>query len=115
MREQQDGVAEFGGIAKDVAPSALPPGLFQTDQGGDRYFRGAWARRKGMLHSELAKFDGAVVALLGFELPGGDYALLTVEGTNVHGDTNVDVQDYDTDDDTGGFGETSFGEGGFGE
>lgn len=115
MREPNDGSSEFGGVAKDVVPTALPPGLYQEDHGGDRFLRGSWRRRRGMLRSSLAQADDAVVAILGFELPGGDYALLWVEGTNVHGDLNVTDQDLEVSDAEGGFGETEFGEGGFGE
>lgn len=111
MRER-DRLDDFAGVAKDSAATALPPNLFQTDHGSSRFFRGTWSRRKGMLHSSLGKADNAVTSLLGFELPGGDYALAWVEGTNVHGDLNVDVQDNTAA--PSGFGEDSFGEEGFG-
>ena len=102
---------EFGGIARDVFPVSMPPGLYQVDQGGDRYFRGSWRRRRGMIHTDMAKFDAAVTSLLGFEMAGEDFAIITVEGTNVHGNLNVTEQAYPAaTSSSGGFGETEFGE-----
>lgn len=118
MREPSDGTNDFGGVAKDVTPTALPPNLFQTDHGSSRFLRGSWSRRKGLLHTNLGKTDDAVVSLLGFELPGGDYALISVEGTNVHGDVNTVEQDYTVGSGgggSGGFGDDPFGDEGFGE
>lgn len=110
MRERPETISQFGGVAKDVTPQALPPNLFQEDEGGERYFRGAWTRRRGMLRTELQKFDAAVTSLVGFTLPGGVYALAVVAGEEVHGFTDVDEQDFTVDTTTGGFGETEFGE-----
>lgn len=87
-----DGETEFLGVAKDFPAPRLPPGLFQDDIGGDRYKIGAWRRRKGMRHTSCADLGGAVVSLIGFEMPGLDFALLAVETTNVHGFTNVTQQ-----------------------
>lgn len=106
-KDRKDTTNEFGGVAKDVFPVSMPPGLFQDDEGGDRYFRGSWRRRLGMLHTDLSKKDAAVTSLLGFEMAGEDFALLLVEGSNVHGDLNIEDQDYDVLE---GFGETPFGE-----
>lgn len=87
-----DLTAEFSGVRKDFAPSKLPPGAFQEDQGGDRYQSGSWRRRRGMRHTDQAKLTAAVVTLIGFEMPGGDFALVAAEGVNVHGFTNVAQQ-----------------------
>jgi hypothetical protein len=56
--------------------------------------------------------DAAITSLLGFEMAGDDFALITVEGTNVHGDLNVTEQDYTVAASASGdgFGETEFGE-----
>ena len=106
-KDKEDVTNEFGGVARDVFPVSMPPGLYQVDEGGDRYFRGSWRRRRGMLHTDLAKYDSAVTSLLGFEMAGEDFAILVVEGTNVHGELNVTDQDYGVLE---GFGETNFGE-----
>ena len=87
-----DLTAEFLGVSKDFAATKLPPGLFQEDQGGDRYKIGSWRRRRGMRHTDQAKLSAAVVTLIGFEMPGNDFALVAVEGANVHGFTNVAQQ-----------------------
>lgn len=107
MADDLEEINQFDGVAQDAAPSALPPNLFQEDQGGDRYFRGQWRRRKGMLHTTMSKFSSPVTSLIGFEMPGEDFAIVVVEGTNVHGNLNVTEQDYTIPD---GWGETSFGE-----
>ncbi len=107
MTKEFEAIEEFGGVAQDMAAQALPPNLFQEDQGGDRFFRGQWRRRKGMLHSSLAKFDSPVTSLIGFEMAGEDFAIVVVEGSNVHGNLNVTEQDYAI---PSGWGETGFGE-----
>lgn len=106
-KDRTDTTNEFGGVAKDVFPVSMPPGLYQEDQGGDRYFRGSWRRRLGMLHTDLSQFASPVTSILGFEMAGEDFAVMIVEGTNVHGDLNVTDQDYTVLE---GFGETNFGE-----
>jgi hypothetical protein len=83
---------EFLGVATDFAPSRLPLGLFQQDQGGDRFKIGSWKRRRGMRRSDVATRSSAIVTLIGFEVSGGDFALLEVEGVNVQGATNVAQQ-----------------------
>jgi hypothetical protein len=108
MTTEKEEIHEFGGEARDVSPQVLPPNLFQVDHGGDRYFRGSWRRRRGMLHTDMAKFTGAVTSILGFEMAGEDFAVLIVEGSNVQGVLNVVDQDYTI---PSGFGETNFGEG----
>jgi hypothetical protein len=107
MIDKDEIVSEFNGVAQDVAPAVMPPNLFQEDQGGDRYFRGSWRRRRGMIHTGLAKFDDPVTSLIGFEMAGDDFAIVVVEGTNVHGFLNTAEQDYTIPT---GWGETGFGE-----
>lgn len=85
---------EFNGVARDTAPHKVPEGLFQEDQGGDRYFRGVWRRRRGMLHSNQAALSGVPLTILAFETPGEDFALIVVSGANVHGFTNVTEQTF---------------------
>lgn len=85
---------EFNGVAKDTAPHKIPDGLYQEDQGGDRYFRGVWRKRRGMLHSSLSATGAVVHTILAFETPGEDFALLIAGGANVLGFTNVTEQTY---------------------
>ena len=80
------------GVAYDVEKAKIPPGYFQLDEGGDRFKRGTWKRRRGMRHTDIAKVSSAVEAIIGFEMPGTDFALMFVEGANVRGETNVDTQ-----------------------
>lgn len=111
MRERPKRSSKFGGVAKDYAEAALPEGLWAEDSGGDRSARGSWRPRKGMLHADVGEvFTSPVTTILGFELPGGDSALLIGEGTNAHGLTNVAEQTYVDAVGGGGFGETEFGE-----
>lgn len=85
---------EFGGVAKDVEPTNMPPNLYGEDQGGDRYFRGAWRRRRGMLHSDQAAAAAPIRSILGFEMAGDDFAVMFVSGVNVVGALNVTDQTY---------------------
>lgn len=86
---------EFNGVAKDTAPHKIPPGLFMEDQGGDRYFRGVWRKRRGMLRSDLARITTAVpLTILGFETPGEDFAMIIAGGAYVYGFTNVGEQSF---------------------
>lgn len=87
-----DLTAEFSGIRKDFAPSKLPPGAFQEDQGGDRYQSGSWRRRRGMRHTDHRQRSSAIFSMLGFEMPGGDFALVVVDGGTVNGFVNVAQQ-----------------------
>lgn len=107
MTVEKESIAEFNGVAQDVGAAALPSKLFQEDQGGDRYFRGSWRRRKGMLRSDMATFAGPVTSVIGFEMAGGDFAIIVVAGTNVYGFLNTDEQDFTI---PSGWGETGLGE-----
>lgn len=107
MTTEKDEIHEFNGVAQDVGAAALPANLFQEDQGGDRYFRGSWRRRKGMLRTDLDTYSSPVTSLIGFEMAGEDFAIIVVEGTNVHGNLNTAEQDFTIPD---GWGETGFGE-----
>lgn len=78
-------IDDYQGVSTKTPPAKLPPYVFQEDKGSDRFSRKAWKRRRGMRHTDIAKKTSAVVSILGFELPGGVYATLLVEGTNVHG------------------------------
>lgn len=97
----------------DVGRTNLSSNEFQTDEGSDRYKRGSWRRRRGMVHSDLPAFSNPVTAIIGIDLPGVDYALLTVDGQNIQGNQNTAAQTR-TSDDPAGFGEAGFGVGGFG-
>jgi len=85
-------IREFNGLALDVHRTSMPPTLFQVDEGGDRFGRGTWKRRKGMRHTDFPKKPDPIVALLGFEMPGLDFGLLVVEATRVHGVLNIAEQ-----------------------
>jgi hypothetical protein len=98
------GEDQFQGVMTDVDKSKLPPGYFQVDEGGDRYNRGSWRRRRGMVHTDIAKVAAPVTFILGFEMPGTDFALMFVEGTNVRGETNTAQQTY-TSPGAGGYGD----------
>lgn len=98
------GEDSFNGVVRDVDKAKLPPGAFQIDEGGDRYNRGSWRRRRGLAHTDIAKVSSPITFVLGFEMPGVDFALMFVEGTNVRGETNVAQQTYTTAD-LGGYGD----------
>lgn len=85
-REQE---SSFKGEALDRAPTKLPPGVFRLDKGGDRTRPGSWRRRRGIVRTNLAKVDDAIRTLIGFEMPGGDYALVRGEGNSLWGDVNA--------------------------
>jgi hypothetical protein len=110
--EKTDGSFDFKGEARDIPPQILPDGVYQEDSGGDRFLRGAWRRRRGMLHTDVAKTTNPIVSILGFELPGEDFALAYAEGENLHGNLNVIEQTYGGGG--SGWGDTEFGEN-FGE
>lgn len=114
MNEPKDVSMGFKGTAANIAPQLLPDSYYQVDQGGDRFRPGSWKRRRGMLHTDQAKLDLAVETILGFELPGEDFALAAAEGVNLHGFSNIEEQNYGTDGGSG-FGETPLGEESFGE
>lgn len=85
---------EFNGVQRDCAPHAVQKGFYQEDQGGDRFFRGVWRRRRGMLRTDLAKFSGVPRTVITFEIPGGGIAMVICEGVNVHGFTSVGEQAF---------------------
>lgn len=105
-------VRDFRGTAKDVHRARLDQGYFQDDEGGDRFERGTWKVRRGMRHTSVPRLDSAITSIIGFELPGGDFGLVVVEGVNGHAFVNVTEQPDTTG--AGGFGVGGFGVGGFG-
>ena len=88
----RDEITEFSGIARNVHRTKLPPKLFQTDAGGDRYELGSWRVRRGRRHTDVAAKASAITLLHGFELPDGSFGLLIVFGTTADGETNVAQQ-----------------------
>lgn len=112
-KAQQQGPRSFKGVMLDVSRTNLSSNEFQEDQGSDRFKRGSWRRRRGMLHSDLAAFASPVTAIIGLDLPGVDYAWVLVEGQNIQGNANPAVQTRSSDD-PAGFGQGGFGAGGFG-
>ena len=85
-------INEFKGLALDVHRTSMPANLFQVDEGGDRFNRGTWKRRRGMRHTDFQKVPSPIVGLLGFEMSGLDFGLLVVESTRIHGVLNVTEQ-----------------------
>jgi len=92
MRETGARITQFDGIALDIHRSSLPDGKFQTDTGGDPFKRGSWKRRRGMRHTDIAKASGGVATLIGFQMPGNEFALLVVDGANANGFVGVAEQ-----------------------
>jgi hypothetical protein len=90
----------FFGVANDTAPLALPPGYYQTDNGGDRLYRGVWRKRRGLLRTNLDKITSTPVAVLGFRAPGtdfstgSDFAMLIAAGTHIYGAHTVGEQTF---------------------
>ena len=109
---QSEGPRQFKGLVLDVPRTNLSSDEFQVDQGSDRYKRGAWSRRRGMLHSDLTAFASPVTAIIGIDLPGVDFGLLLVQGQNIEGNLNVAAQTRSSS--SSGFGVSGFGVGGFG-
>ena len=82
-------IDKFGGTRTRVAPAKLKAHEFPTDEGSDRFETERWARRRGMLHTNLAKYAGSISQMMGFDLPGTEFAVMIVEGTNIQGATSV--------------------------
>jgi hypothetical protein len=85
-------IGEFKGLALDVHRTSMPADLFQVDEGGDRFNRGTWKRRRGMRHTTFPRAPDPIRTLLGFEMPGLDFGLLVNESTRIHGVLNVTEQ-----------------------
>jgi len=85
-------VEQFLGIDLAAARQKLPKGKFQIDENGEREEAGTWKPRRGYQHTTVAQAPSAVVSLMGFDLPGDDFALIFAEGGNVHGHRNVGEQ-----------------------
>jgi len=113
-RSRPEEIRSFRGLRKDVSRIHMPAGFCQEDMGSNRYKQGSWKRRRGMLHSNVAKQSSAITAIIGMDLPGSDYALLMVEGTNAQGFANVVIQPNTVAPITDGYGVLGYGEGGYG-
>ena len=85
-------VDDFLGIDRSSARQKLPPGKFQIDENGDRFLKGAWRPRAGYVHTTVGKVPSPITSLMGFDMPGTDFALIFAEGTNVHGQRNIGEQ-----------------------
>ena len=94
MKSPDEGITDFQGIAKDIAPAKLPPQFFQEDLGGDRTRRGSWKRRRGLIRTNVPVVASPITCITGFHMPFS-YGYIIAEGVNSQGTTNVDVQ---TDD-----------------
>ena len=82
-------IDQFGGLRTNVFSPKLKASESQTDQGGDRFEVTRWKRRRGMRHTNTTQFSGEITAILGFDLPGQDYATIIVSGGTIYGLTNV--------------------------
>jgi hypothetical protein len=83
---------DFLGVNKNIPPQRLPDGMFQEDVGGDRFQMGSWRRRRGMRHTDKIGLSSPIASMIGFEMPGGDFALVVVNGSTVYGFVNVSQQ-----------------------
>lgn len=104
-------VEEFNGLGLDTPRQRMGGGRFQIDKGGERFDFGAWKVRRGRRRTNVGVLSGAVVTLIGFEIPGGDFGLVSVAAGDSYGNTAVSQQE-DTHEDglgAGGFGEFGFG------
>lgn len=89
-----DAVDQFQGVSLSTPRGVLGQGLFQADVGGDRFKRGSWRRRRGSRHTDVAKKDNAITAILGFEFAGAGFAVVLVEGVKAHGHTDAAEQSW---------------------
>lgn len=80
-------VEEFQGIRNAVPGPGIEPTQFQVDEGSDRYRQGSWSRRRGMIHADTQGevLPGPITAIIPFDLPGVEHAIMVVSGTEVHG------------------------------
>jgi len=110
-------IHKFEGTVLDAHPARLADGMFQADEGGDRFQRGSWQTRRGMLHTTVPKQVSPVQTLIGFNVPGQGEALTVLVGTQTgsaaasSGFQNVTTQGTGS---SVGFGAQGFGVGGFG-
>lgn len=103
--------SQFKGRSGNFPKNKLPSGVFQADHNGERFKLGGWRRRRGLRHLLVEQFESPVQTIIGFQTSDGRLAILIQEGTNVHGFLDVGTQD----ETGGGFGNSPFGGGGFGE
>ena len=82
-------IDEFAGIRTGVFAPKLKNSEFQIDQGGDRFETSRWRRRRGMRHTNTLQFPAEITALLGFDLPGQDFATIVVSGGIIYGLNNI--------------------------
>ena len=82
-------IDQFLGLDTSAPKQKLRPGKFQVDSSGDRSAPGSWRPRLGRVHSTVAQVPNGVNSLMGFDLPGPDFALILIEGGTVHGRINI--------------------------
>jgi len=82
-------IDQFGGVRTSVFAPKLQNHEFQIDQGGDHFEASRWSRRRGMRHTNTLQLGGAITAILGFDLPGKDFATIVVSGTTIYGFLNI--------------------------
>lgn len=78
-------VSEFKGTVTQSPAAGIKPDESQVDEGSDRFHRGSWRRRRGIRRALNEKLDAPITALLGWDLPGVEYAYVVVSGGEVHG------------------------------
>lgn len=84
--------SDFLGVNKNVPPQRMAEGMFQEDVGGDRYRLGSWRRRRGFRHTDRIGLSDPIDSMIGFEMPGGDFAMVVVNGSTIYGFVNVSQQ-----------------------
>lgn len=83
----------FQGEVRDIPSRSLEPTQFQEDKGSDRFETSRWVRRRGMRHTNTLKFSNPICGILGFDLPGINFAQIIVSGANVYGVRNIEEHD----------------------
>ena len=109
-------ISDFRGVAQDQPAGALAPGLFQIDQGGDLFLRGAWRPRRGQTRLGLDPFGSAIRTFFTFETPPGSLSIVVIDDNgNFRGYASVTSSGVAVPEpDLAGWGVGGAGEGGAG-
>lgn len=84
-------IDKFLGVRTDAAKPALKPEEFSVDEGTERFEQERIRRRAGTRHANVDKFDGAITAQLGFDMPGPVFGYIVVAGIEVWGIRQIGV------------------------
>lgn len=72
-------IDDFQGVARDVHPGRLPPGLFQRDEGGDLFERGTWKLRRGRTRIASVPLSNPLETVFPFESRVGSAVLALID------------------------------------